>query len=159
MACCKNEFSKSCAKRAYEQTLSTCQRASVVYMPTWRVSTCQKRANLSFLRVNVPINVPMCHTAYQCFNQTTCKFFNLACQRAKIHDTFSDIPLRKCNGKFLYFIVIKKFYIILDIIVIHIVSIWCIVHKSCIRFHFYTLFHSKEKCVEFFFFFFSFLGL
>ena len=150
-----------------------CLRANIVYVPTCQrglyanvtrvnvpkacqplIFTCQ-RANK---RANVSYGVPMFQLDPPTY-QTTCKFFNLACQRAKIHDTFSDIPLRKCNGKFLYFIVIKKFYIILDIIVIHIVSIWCIVHKSCIRFHFYTLFHSKEKCVEFFFFFFSFLGL
>ena len=32
---------------------SRAMRASVVYVPT-----CQKRANFSFLRANVPINVP-----------------------------------------------------------------------------------------------------
>ena len=63
--------------------MTTCLRASVVYVPT-----CQKRANFSFLRVNVPINLPTCHTA--------CQFFNLECQRAKRGANFSNIPLTKC---------------------------------------------------------------
>ena len=53
-----------------------CQRgqpASVVYVPTCLhasivyVLTCQKRASCSFLRANVPINVPTCYTACHCF--------------------------------------------------------------------------------------------
>ena len=86
------EFAKSRAKRAY---VPTCLRASVVYVPT-----CQKRANFSFLRANVPINVPTCHTACQCFK--------LACQRVKRRAKFSNIPPTKCYGKFLYFIIKKK---------------------------------------------------
>ena len=131
----KLEFAKSRAKHAYVPTWSACQRA---YVPAWftyqraSVPTCQKRANFSFLRANVPINVPMHHTA--------CKCFKLACQRVKRRATFSNIP---------HF---QKFYIILDIIVIHIMCTWCIVHKNCIRLYFYTLCHIMEKCVELFFF-------
>ena len=47
----------------YVPAWSTCQRAYVL--------TCQKRANFSFLRANVPIIV-----------LKTCQFFNLACQGA-----------------------------------------------------------------------------
>ena len=96
-------------------SVPTCQRACV---PAWFtcqracVPTCQKRANFSFLRANVPINVPTCHT--------TCECFKLACQRVKRRAKFSNIPLTKCYGKFLYFIIKKKFYIMLDLIVINI---------------------------------------
>ena len=74
--------------------MPTCLRASVVYMLTCLrasaiyVPTCQKRANFVFLPTNVPINVPTCYTACQCFN--------LACQRSKRRAKFSSIPLKKC---------------------------------------------------------------
>ena len=45
---------------------SRATRASVVSLPT-----CQKRANISFLRANVPL-------------PKTCQFSNLACQRVKL---------------------------------------------------------------------------
>ena len=127
--------------RANVVYLPICLRTGVVYVPT-----CKNRANFSFLRANVPINMPTCHTACQCFK--------LACHRVKRRTKFSNIPLTKCYGKFLYFIIKKKFYIILDIIVIHIMRIWCIVHKNCIRLYFYTSCHIMEKCVELFFFIF-----
>ena len=44
------EFAKSRAKRTYAPV---CLHTSVAYVPT-----CQKRANFSFSRANVPINVP-----------------------------------------------------------------------------------------------------
>ena len=52
-----------------------------------------------------------------------------------------------------FIIIFKKFYIILNIIVIPMI---CrrIVHKNCIILHFYTSCHIKENCVEF-----SFLSL
>ena len=113
----KLEFAKSRAKRAYVVCVPTCLRASVVYVPT-----CQKRCQLLIFtcqrankRANVLINVPTHHTACQCFK--------LACQRVKRRATFSNILLTKCYGKFLYFIIKKNFYIILDIIVIHIMCI------------------------------------
>ena len=68
------EFAKSRAKRAYVPTWSSasvlaCQRGLRVNVPA-----CQKRANFSFLRANVPhgvlmfqIGVPKC--------QKTCQFF------------------------------------------------------------------------------------
>ena len=87
------------------------------------VPTWQKRANFSFLRANVPYGVPMFQT-----------FF-----------------LRNAKGNFYTLLLYKKFYITLDIIVMHIVCI-CIVHKNCIILHFYNSCHIKEKCVEFFFF-------
>ena len=61
--------------------------------------------------------------------------------------TFHDI-LWNAKGNFYTLLLCKKFYIILDTIVIPIICI-CIVHKNCILLHFYTLYHIKEKCVEF----------
>ena len=118
-----HEFAKSRAKSA---NVLACQRG---------------------LRVNVPINVPTCHTACQCFK--------LACQRVSRRAKFSNIPLTKWYGKFLYFIIKKNFHITLDIIVIHIMCIWCIIHKNCIWLYFYTSCHIMEKCVDLFFFLFS----
>ena len=113
------EFAKSRAKRAYVPTylrasvvyLPTCLRASAVYLPTCL------RANFSFLHADAPYGVPMFQLGMPTW-QTACQYFNLACQRAKRHVDFSNIPLTKCYWKFLYFIIIKKFYIICDIIVI-----------------------------------------
>ena len=57
--------------RAIVVYVSMCLRASMVYVPRY-----QKRGNFLFLRANMPINVPKCHTVYQCFN--------LVCQCAKL---------------------------------------------------------------------------
>ena len=43
-------------------------------------------------------DLPTCQTKYQ--------LFNLVCQLAKTCGNFSDIPLTKCKGKFLYFAII-----------------------------------------------------
>ena len=105
--------------------------------------TCQ-RANFSFLPANVPINVPTCQTACQCFN--------LACQRVPNGvPIFWTFLLRNDKWNFYTLLLYKKFYIIIDIIVIHICI--CIVHRNCIILHFYTSCHIKEKCVDFFFLF------
>ena len=85
----------------------TCQRACVLVRFTCQCA-CVPTSHFYML---------MHHTACQCFN-LACQYFNLACQRAKRHVDFSNIPLTKCYWKFLYFIIIKKFYIICDIIVI-----------------------------------------
>ena len=45
---------------------------------------------------------------------------------------------------FYTFLLYKKFYILLDIIVIHIVCI-CIVNKNCMILHLSTLCHIKKK--------------
>ena len=74
------EFAKS---RAMRTCVPKCLRVSVIYVPT-----CQKRARFSFLRANVPENVPTCHK--------TCQCFNLACQRVKERANFSNIPITKC---------------------------------------------------------------
>ena len=128
-------------------------RASVVYVPTW-----QKRANFSFLRANVLT----CHTACQCFS--------LACQRAKTRADFSTwranlpkgVPIFQAfllgNAKWNFYTLLlyRKFYILLDIVVIHIICI-CIVNKNCIILHFHTSCHIKEKWEEFFLFYYFFL--
>ena len=92
------EFAKSRAIRAcVPPTWSTCQRACVpawlkcqhACAPAWFtcqracVPTCQKRANISFLRANVPINVPTC---------------NAACQRTRRRANFSTCRTNVSKG-------------------------------------------------------------
>ena len=87
-----------------------------------------RRANVSTWRANKPNGVPI----------------------------FQTFLLRNTKGNFYTLLLHKKFYIILDIIAIHIICI-CIVHKNCIILHFYTSCRIREKCVEFFFFHYFFL--
>ena len=80
--------------------------------------------------------------------------FHLACQSAKQRANFSTwrakvpkgVPifltliLRNAKGNFYTLLLYKKFYIILDIIVIHVIC-KSVVHKNCIILHFYTSCH------------------
>ena len=104
-------------------------RANLVYVQRACVPTCQKRASFLFLRANVPITVPTCHKACQCFN--------LPCQGAKRRVKFStwraNVPksvpifqkflLQNAKVNFYNSLLYKKFCIVLDIIVIHIIFI------------------------------------
>ena len=54
------------------------------------VSTCHKRANFSFLRANMAINLPTFHTACQCFN--------LAFYRAKRRANFTTCCVNVPKG-------------------------------------------------------------
>ena len=63
---------------------------------------------------------------------------------------FQTFLLRGAKGNFCTLLFNKKFYIILDVKVIHICM--CIVHKNRIILHFYIACHIKEKCAEFLFF-------
>ena len=135
------EFAKS---RGMCVCMPTCFRASVVCVKTYLcanvpkacqlfIFTCQRairRAIVSTRRCNVPKGVPI--------------FQILLSQNAK--------------GVFYNLFLHKKFYFILDIIVIHIICL-CILHKNCIMFHHYTSSHIEEQFVEFllfkFFLFFS----
>ena len=130
--------------RVCVRTCSTCQYACVpVYL------TCQRAKS-------VPTShfyVSTCHTAFHCFI--------LACQREKWCANFStwraNVPifqtflLRSAKENFSTLLLHNKFYILCDIIVIHIICI-CIINKNCIIFYLYTSCHIKEKCVEFFLF-------
>ena len=117
----------------------TCLRANVPKVCQLLVFTCQ-RANK---RAKVPCDVPMFQLCVP-----TCQ---KACQFSK---NFSYEMLKEIS--ILYYF-IKN--VILDIIVIHIICIR-IVHKNCNVLQFYTSYHIKESCVEFFFFvIFSFLSL
>ena len=97
-------------QRGLRANVPTCQRTKSV--PTSHV-----------LRANMPVNVTSCHTASQ--------YFNLACQLTKRRADFSNIPLRNAKGNFYTLLLYKKFYIILDIIVIQIICIF-IVDKNYI---------------------------
>ena len=105
--------------------------------------------------------VPKCCTACHCFI--------LTCQSAKWRANFStwranvtkavpffkhfcyQVQMQFSKKNFYTLLFYKKFYILLDIIVTHIICI-CIVNKSCVILYLYTSCHIKEKCVEFFFF-------
>ena len=113
---------------------------SQFYMPTCQcankranVPMCQTCANYSTWRINIP---------------KVCQFSNLTCERAKRRANFSfwhanlpnSVPvflysfyeiLREISILYYY---IKKSYIILDIIIIHMICV-CIVHKKCIILH------------------------
>ena len=119
------------------------------------------------LRANVPEydTVPACQRAksvstshfYVPTYHTSCQCFNLACQRAKRCVNFSTscdkVPkgvqifqiffLRNTKRNFYTLLLYKKFCIILDIIVIHIICI-SIGHENCIKLHFYTSYHIKD---------------
>ena len=121
----------------------------MVYLPA-----CQKHANFSFLLVNVPKNVLTCQTACQCFN--------LVYQRAKRRASFStwrsivpkSVPIFQTfllrnvkeisKGNFYTLLLYKKFYIMLDIILIHIMCI-CIVYINCIILYIWKLFCSLDR--------------
>ena len=64
---------------------------------------------------------------------------------------FLTFFLRNAKGNFYTLLLYKNFYIILDIIVIHMICV-CIVHENCIILHFYSSSHIKVKCEEFLFF-------
>ena len=127
-----HEFAES---RAMNACVITCLRATRfacqrVCVPAWFtcqcacVPICRKRANFLFYML---INVPTCHMACQCFN--------LACQRTKWCGEFwtwsTNVPKgvssfqtflsRKAKGNFCTLLLYKKFYILLDIAVIHII--------------------------------------
>ena len=95
--------------------------------------------------------LPTCQTAWQ--------FFILSCQRDKRRAKFSNISLTNAKGNFYTLLLYNTryhshtydIYIILDIIVIHMISI-CLVLKNCIILQFYTSCHIKEKCAGFLFF-------
>ena len=64
---------------------------------------------------------------------------------------FQTFLVRNAKGSFYALVIYKKFYIILDIIVIPIIWV-CITHKNCIIFPFYAWCHVK-KCVDFYYFY------
>ena len=64
---------------------------------------------------------------------------------------FQTFLLRNARGCFYTLLLYKKFYIILDIIVMHMICI-CIAHKNCTMRHFYTSSHINEKRAGFLFF-------
>ena len=99
----------------------TCLRASVVYVPTC-------------LRTNMP---------------KACQVLIFTCQRAIRRANVSSQFFKHSSYEMLREIsilcyYIKKFYIILDIILIHIMCV-CIVHINCIILYFLKLFWSLGR--------------
>ena len=135
------EFTKLSAMHACVPTWSTSKRA---WVPVWCmcqracVPTCQRRANFSSLHANVPTNVPTC--------QTACQIFKLAANLPKVVAIFQEFLIPNAKGN-------KKFYITIDIKVIHIMCICiCNARENCVILRFYASCHIKGKCAKFFFF-------
>ena len=136
---------------------STCLCAKVAI----NVPTCQRCANYSTRPTNVP---------------TACQILNFACQRAKWRAkwrtkwrikwranvpkgvlNFQKFDLRNAKGNFYTLLLYKKFYIILDIIVLYIWS----VYVPCIKIvlYFISILHViLKKNVRNFCFFGTFLS-
>ena len=93
-------------------------RANVFAYPRGLRVNMPKRANFLFLRPNIPINVPKCHKACQCFN--------LRCQHDKQFFKHSSYEILREISILYYYIKTSTLYFI-DIIVIHIICI-CIYH-------------------------------
>ena len=64
---------------------------------------------------------------------------------------FQTFFLENAKENFYTLLLHKKFYIILDIIVVQLICI-CFIHKNCIILHFYNSCHIKEKFAGFFVF-------
>ena len=86
----------------------------------------QSRGNVSTWRTNVSNGVPIFWT-----------------KKNSSYEMIKEISI-------LFKLLCKKFYIILDVIVIHIIC-RCIVHRNCIILHFYTSCNIKGKCGKSFF--------
>ena len=106
------KFAKS---RVMCACVATCLRGNVPKTRQLFVFMCQP-ANK---RVNVPNSVPMFQPGMPAC-QKSCQFFNLACQRSKRYTNFLNLLIQNGKGNFCTLLLYnKKFYIILDITVIH----------------------------------------
>ena len=125
-----NEFAKLRAIRACVPAWFTCQRACVpkAFQLRANVLTCHTRANVLTWRANVPKGVPI----------------------------FQVFLLGNAKWNFCTLLLYRKFYILLDIVVIYIIFI-CVVNINCITIHFHTSCRIKEECEEFFLFYYFFL--
>ena len=110
-------------QRGLRANVLSCQRAKSVPGSHFHVRTCQKtcqrtirRANVSIWHANVPKRVPI----------------------------FQTFLLWNAKGNFYTLLLYKKFYILLDIILIHVMCV-CIVHINCIMLYFLKLFCSLDR--------------
>ena len=113
--------------------------------------TCQKRTNLSFLRANVPLNVPRSASfSTWCTNvPDNVLIYQLGVpsyHKAGHYFKHSSYGILKEISILNYYTKNSTLYLISLCI--------CIVHKNCIILHFYASCHIKGKCVEFFLSFF-----
>ena len=137
-------------------SVPTCQRG----LPA-NVSVCQHglRANVPACQSGLRASVPVCQRAK---NIPTSHFYVQTCHKRANVSTgvpiFQTFLLQNVKRNFYTLLLYKKFYITLDIIVIHIMCI-CILHKNCIKLHFHTSCHITKKVWVFFCYFFSFLFL
>ena len=128
-----DEFTKSRVIRACIPTWAMCQRDCV---PAW--FTCQRACQLLIFTCQLSYGVPLFHLGVP---------------------LFQTFLLRNAKENFYTLLLYKKFYILLEIIVMHIICV-CILIKNCVILYFFTSCHVKERHVEFFFFcFFLFCSL
>ena len=108
-------------------------------------------------RANVPETCQLLIFTCQC--AIWCAYFSVwHANVPKGVPIFRKFLLQNAKGNWYSLLLYKKFWIILDIIVIHIICI-CTLQKNCIKFHFYTSCQIKEQCEDFFIIiFFSFLS-
>ena len=85
-------------------------------VPAW--STCQRAKLVSTSHFHVPMYQKMC-------------------QRAEGVSMLQSVLLQNAKGNFCTLLLYKKFCIILDIVVMHMICI-CIVRKDCVILHLYT---------------------
>ena len=120
--------------RVFTYQVSACQIAKSMPVSHFYLSTCQCAMGVLIFKLSMP----------------TCK---KACNTFK-HSYYKMVRKNSINN-----LLYRKFHLILNIIVMHMVCI-CIVHKNCIILHFYTSCYIIEKSVEFIFlWFFSFCFL
>ena len=119
---------------AYEPT---CLCTSVVYVP-------------SCLRLNVPKACQLLIFTCQRANKLAISHANFSTWPANLPKSgpiFQTLLLRNAIGNFYTLLLYKKFYIILDIMLLRMCI--CIAHKNCIILPFCTSWHLKDKCAEF----------
>ena len=113
-------------KRA--KRVPTCQRAKGVPIIQLGMWACQRRANF----------LPWCTNRVPIFH------FGVPKSMPNFQTFFSQ----NSQGNFYILLLYKKFYIRLEIIVIHIICI-CIVYGNCIILHFYTSARIKKSVQNF----------
>ena len=125
--------------------------AIVVYVPmckrSKRVPTCQRAKGVPIIQLGMWACQRRANFLPWCTNRVPIFHFGVPKSMPNFQTFFSQ----NSQGNFYILLLYKKFYIRLEIIVIHIICI-CVVYGNCIILHFYTSAHIKEKCAEFLFF-------
>ena len=109
-------------------------------------------ANTRTPRANAPIMLQRAIRRANGSTQRDKRGANFSTWRANVpkgESSFWKFLLQNAKGNFCTLLLYKKFYIIVEIIAIHMCI--CVLHKNYIKLHFYASCFVQEKCVEFFF--------